>query len=138
MGGQGDARRKEAWILRGARDLAAELGTELAEYCRDVDAHLLEHAAAHDGHAAAAAILAVRPALAPPSLALELSGRQLAMCPGEIILELLEGGANAVAQALEPGAGLFLALGKRRLVGQRRGALRAGGGALGEGGHASP
>ena len=72
---QRDARGEEARILLGARDLAAELRAELAEHRRDVDAHLLEHAAAHERHRAAAAILAVGPGLALPRLALEAAGR---------------------------------------------------------------
>jgi len=43
-----EMRGEEARVLLGARDLGAELGAEFAEHRRDVDAHLLEHAAAHD------------------------------------------------------------------------------------------
>ena len=41
-------RGAEARVLLGARDLLAELRAEFAVHGRDVDAHLLEHAAAHD------------------------------------------------------------------------------------------
>ncbi len=96
-------RREEARVLRRAGDLAAELGAELAEHGRDVDAHLLEHAAAHQRHGPAAAILAVRALLALPDLALEAAGRLVAMRALQLVLDPLELGADAVAQAAEPG-----------------------------------
>src|SRR5579871_3155687 len=100
----------EAGILLGAGDLLAELRAELAVHGRDVDADLLEHAAAHDRHDAAASVFALLAALAPPGLALERAGRQVAVRAGELALDLLETGADAVAQAFEPGTGVGFAL----------------------------
>ena len=63
-----DAGRPEARVLGRARDLAAELRREFAVHGRDVDADLLEHAAAHQRHDAAAAgraaVVGARPGLA--------------------------------------------------------------------------
>ena len=101
---QRDARGMEARVLVGAGNLLAELRAELAVHGRDVDADLLEHPAAHDRHHAAAAILARLAALALPGLALEAAGRQVAVRAGELGLDLLELGADAVAQGFEPGA----------------------------------
>ena len=61
-------------VLLGARDLLAELGRELAEDGRGVDADLLEHAPRHQAHDAAAAGSA-RMIRALPGRALEAAGR---------------------------------------------------------------
>ena len=58
MDDQRDAARPEARVLLGAGDLLAELGREFAVDGGDVDAGLLEDAAMHDGHDAAAAVAA--------------------------------------------------------------------------------
>ena len=102
--------RMEARVLVGAGDLLAELRAELAVHGRDVDADLLEHPAAHDRHHAAAAVLARLAALALPGLALEAAGRQVGVRAGELGLDLLELGADAVAQRFEPGARVGFAL----------------------------
>ena len=104
----------------GAGHLLAELGAELAEHGRDVDADLLEHATAHDRHGAAAAFLAVRAGLALPGLALEAAGREVAVRAGKVVLERLEGRADAIAQTLEPDSRLVLAVLDGAVVGQRR------------------
>src|SRR5262245_40781806 len=105
---QRDAARPESAALAGARDLLAELLAEGAEDGGNVDTALLEHAPAHQRHCAAAAIAAgnVGPV---PRLAIEPSGRQVAMAGGcKLIFQPLEGGADPVAQRLEPGTGLLL------------------------------
>src|SRR5690606_39527412 len=89
---QGYARSPEAAVLGSAGDLLAELGRELAMDGRDVHTDLLEDAAAHDAHHPAAA---ARPV---PGLALEATGRPTAQGTGQFVIELLEGGADAVAQ----------------------------------------
>ncbi len=68
---QRNAARPEARVLLGARHLLAELGRELAVDGRDVDADLLEDAAVHHRHGAAAALALV----ALPRRALEAAGR---------------------------------------------------------------
>ena len=83
-----------------------------------VDADLLEHAAVHDRHGAAAAILSGGVGLAFPVLADEPAGRQPGMGAGEFVLDLLELGAYPVAQAGEPGPCFFLPAKDGRLVGQ--------------------
>ncbi len=101
MGDDADAARPEPRVLGGARDLAAELGAELAPDGRDVDAHLLEHApAAHQAdHATAAALARPRLALEAAWFALGRAGQRLGL-----VLDGLERGAELVTQAFEPGA----------------------------------
>ena len=71
MGDQRDAGGPEARVLLGAGHLLAELGRELAVHGRGVDADLLEDAAMHHRHDAAAALAVV----ALPRRALEAAGR---------------------------------------------------------------
>ena len=90
-------RRPEARVFLGPGDLLAELGRELAMHGGRVDARLLENLAVQHGHDAAAAI---RPL---PGLAREAGAA----------LDLLECGADPVAQLLEPLAGGSFAVGKQ-------------------------
>src|SRR5690606_23125384 len=72
---------------------------------------LLEDAAAHHRHGAAAALGAG--GIGPrPGRAREAAGGEVAM-PGaeQLVLQLLEGGADSVAQGFEPGARLLLVVG---------------------------
>src|SRR5476651_59405 len=119
---QRDARGMEARVLIGAGNLLAKLGAEFAEHGRDVDADLLEDAAAHHRHHAAAAILsliwAVRLARALPRGALEFAGGRVVVRSCELAFDLLEFGADPVAQAFEPGARDLFA---RSDVGHERG-----------------
>ena len=99
----------------------AELRAELAEHGRDVDADLLEHAAAHERHGAAAAILAgSAPARAARPCARSGRAAARACVPVQLVLDLLEVGADAVAQACEPGRASSL----RRATVARRAAAR--------------
>ena len=68
---QRNARRPEARVGVGARDVLAEFGRELAKHGRDVDADLLEHAPLHHRHDPAAA----GSALADPAFELPISGK---------------------------------------------------------------
>src|SRR5690625_2514864 len=116
MGDKADAGRPEARIFGQPRDLAPRsqralrLGAELTIDGRDIDADLLEAAAAHDRHDAAALIafaLARASGLAP----LETAGGQVGMgARGLFVFEGLEGGADPVLQLAEPGAGARLPL----------------------------
>ena len=108
------------WILGGAGDLAAELGAELAEHGRDVDTDLLEHAAMHQSHGAAATILAAGAGLAFPVLTGEATGRKLAVGACELILDLLERGTNPLAQRSEPSCCFGLPAVDGRVIGERR------------------
>src|SRR5690606_24508307 len=87
VGDERDAARPEAGVLRRARYLAAELLGEFAVHGRDVDADLLENAAAHDRHDAAAT---ARPL---PRPALEAAGAAIGEARGvgafELVLEAL-------------------------------------------------
>src|ERR671927_531260 len=84
VGDERDAARPEAGILGRTRDVARELGRELAPDGRDVDANLLEHAAAHQADDAAA------PARPVPGLALEAAGREAVVVGAAVgVLELL-------------------------------------------------
>ena len=100
-------------VLRRARYLFGEVGVEFAEHRRYVDPHLLEDPAAHDRHDATAAAAAG----ALPRTALEAAGRQIGEAPGVLaakaILQVFEGGADEVAQLLEPGLGAGLAVFQR-------------------------
>src|SRR5215468_7265039 len=109
MGDQADAARPEPAALGGARDLLAELLGEGAVHGRDVDADLLEQAPAHHRHHAAAAVRAILRGTAP-FRPFEAPGRALAERPRELVFELLEFRADAVAQFGEPrgGAGFQL------------------------------
>ena len=120
MGDEADPARPEARILRGAGDLAPELFGEFAVDGRDVDADLLEHPAAHQGHHAAAAVAggvrvgigtgragrAVAHPPASPGRPLEPAGRTAAgqrqRLARQFVLQGFEGRAEAVAQGLEP------------------------------------
>ena len=107
VGDQRDAGGEEARIGLGAGDLGAEFGRELAVHGGDVDAHLLEHAAApQQAHHPAAALAGFRGT--GPCRALEAARREGGVgAAGRLglVLDRLEGGAEAVAQGLEPGAG---------------------------------
>ena len=70
----------------------------------DVDADLLEDAAMHHRHGAAAALAY----FAQPRRPLEAAGIPVDAGMGDLVLELLERGADTVAQRLEPGSGLHL------------------------------
>src|SRR6185437_6462018 len=108
MGDQRDAARPEARVLGGARDLAAELGREFAEHGRDIDADLLEDPTLHQRDDAAAAPVPVG-AVALPGRAGEPSAAARRARSRVLVLDRLEGGADAVAQRREPGGGLALA-----------------------------
>ena len=97
-------------IVRGAGDLRPEFGGELAVDGRRVDADFLKHAAIHEAHDAAAAIDATV-VLALPGAAHEAAGRPVGegRTSRQIVLDPLEGGADVVADLLEPLAGGFLA-----------------------------
>ena len=75
----------------------ANSGGKVAVHGRDVHADLLEQPAVHHAHDAAAA-------LGRGSRRLLRSGRR-AEVRGRLVLQRLEGGADAVAQGFEPGAG---------------------------------
>jgi hypothetical protein len=97
MRDQADAGGPEARILRRAGDLLAEFRAELAPDGRDIDPDLLEDAAAHGRHHAAAATGTV------PGLAREAPRRQPGMgAVRQLVLDLLESVADAVAQGFEP------------------------------------
>ena len=100
MGDERDAARPEARILRGARDLVAQLGREFARYGRDVNPDLLENLPAQDRNRPAASS---RPL---PVLAIETARRpSLGACAGEFVLDRLELGADAVAELGKPRLG---------------------------------
>ena len=117
--------RRSADPASAPRDLACGIrGENSPTHGRDVHPHLLEDPAAHDGHGAAAAAGPL------PGAALEAPRRHPGMRPpGQGVLQRLEGGAEAVAQGLEPGpgrpgegvqGGIRQGCGGGRLVGQRR------------------
>ena len=106
---QRDAARPEARILGGAGDLAAELGLELAVHGRDIDADLLEDAAVHHRHRRRR-----RRRRASQGWRCEAAGGAVRWPLRRVfVLDRLEGGADAVAQRLEPVGRALL----RRLVG---------------------
>jgi hypothetical protein len=100
-------------MLLGAGDLLAELRGELAEDGRGVHADLLEHAAMQHAHHAAATRGAgvIRPL---PRRALESPRGAVRQCGArrQIVLEPLEGGADAVTQLAEPGGRRLLVRGE--------------------------
>ena len=116
MRDQRNAARPEARVLLGARHLLAELGRELAVHRRGVDADLLEDAAMHHRHDAAAALAVVALPVASAR-----SGRAPTRHAGRssVILDRLEGRADAVAQRLEPGARLQPSCPRCRPAGRR-------------------
>ena len=105
MRDDGYAARPEARIVGRTRDPVPELGRERAVHRREVDADLLEHAALHDRHLAAAPVAAVFRGPLPDG-ALEPAGRSGASFVG--VLERLEGGAEPVAEGPEPRRSAFL------------------------------
>jgi len=106
VGHQADAGGEEARVFGRAGDLGAEFRAELAFHGGDVHADLLENAAVHEADDAAAAMGAVFGGAAPGT-ALEASGGLLRhRVWWRFGLDCLEGGADSVAQRLEPGAGL--------------------------------
>jgi hypothetical protein len=92
MGDERNARRPEARIVVGARDLLAELRREFAVHRGGVNAGLLEHAPLDDPHDATAAGCATM-ILAVPRRAYEAAGGTIAggSVGGQIGLDLLEG-----------------------------------------------
>src|SRR5690606_20712643 len=115
MGDQRDARRPEARVFLRALHLLAELLREFAVHGRDVDAHLLEDAAMHDRHLAAAFVMC--PIAALPWRALEAPGRAVRQRAGQFVFKAFELGADQVAQFAEPGLRPFLPLGSGLVVG---------------------
>ena len=104
MRDQRNARGPEARVVVGAGNFLAEFRRELAVHGRDVHADLLEHAAVHHRHHAAAAGRAgVVGAL--PRRAHEAAGRAIGerRARRQRVLERLERRADVVAQPLEPG-----------------------------------
>lgn len=100
MGDQGNPARPETRVLLGAGNLLAERVREFAENRRDVDPGLLENAAAHDRHDAAAAIpLAAGFIGALPAFPRETARRRVLSAAGRgvFVLQPLEGQADAVA-----------------------------------------
>src|SRR5690606_1664481 len=95
--------RPETRVFRSAGDVGAEFLGEGSVHRRDVDAHLLEYAATHDRHHAAAALglaLARRPF---PGAPLEAAGRIAGERPRlQLVFQPLERGADPVPQLLEP------------------------------------
>ncbi len=103
VGDQADAGGEEAAVGLCARHGLGELRRELAVHGGDVHPDLLEEAAVHHAHDAAAA------GLARPRLKLEAARARAVERLRRLVLQLLEGGADAVAQGFEPGAGAALA-----------------------------
>ena len=109
MGDEGDAGGPEARVLLGAGNLLGEFGRKGPVHGRGMAAHLLEHAARHQRHDAAAAFGAALLAARPRRLH-EAAGR-LALATGKAvgrILDRFERGADLIPQMLEPGAGALL------------------------------
>ncbi len=110
------AQKRGSWSAPGI--CSREFGGEGAVHGRGVAADLLEHAAGHQRHDAAAAVRAVLLGAGPNGLD-EAAGR-LAVAAGQalgVVLDLLERGANVVAQMLEPQPGTLL---PRRAEGLRQ------------------
>ncbi len=118
MGDEGDAARPEARVLLGARNLLGEFRGKGAVHGRGVAADLLEHAAGHQRHDAAAALSPVLLGAGPRGLHEAAGG--FARAAGKafgLVLDPLERRANLVAQMLEPEAGTFF---PRRAEGLRQ------------------
>src|SRR3990172_12223765 len=106
MGDEGDAARPEAWVVLGARNLLGEFRGKSSVHGRGVAADLLEHAAGHQRHDAAAAVLAALLGAGPRGL--HEAGGSFPRAAGKalgLVLYLFEACANLVAQMLEPEAG---------------------------------
>ena len=102
---QADAGGPEARILVGTGDLTAKLGREFTVYGGNMDADLLENAAMHHGHDAAAT-LCPGAVGALPGRAFEAPGRLVGQRTGEIadlVLQVFKSLADTVSQLLEPG-----------------------------------
>ena len=103
----------------GAGNLRAEFRGELAEDGGDVHAHLLEDAAVHDRHDAAAArhagMVGPLPGGTDETAGLAVAERRLR---GQLVLHRFEGSADRVAQLCKPGGSL-------RLAGAQRGGFLA-------------
>ncbi len=109
MGDEGNAACPEARVLVGARDLLGEFRREGAIDGRSVAADLLEHAAMHERHDAAAAVGAAV-VLARPGGPLEAAGL-LPFAAGHafgVILDSFEAGTNQPLKLGEPGARAIL------------------------------
>jgi hypothetical protein len=99
---QADAGGEEPRVLVRAGHVLGHLRREGPVHRRDVDADLLEQAAVHHRHHAAAAGLAI------PGLALEAAGRAGIEVGRGLVLQAFEFGADLVAQAFEPCLGASL------------------------------
>ena len=108
MRDQRNAGGPEARVVLRAVHLLAELFRERAMHGRDMNADLLENAASHDRHFAAAFVF--HAVAARPGRALEASGG----LPGERAcqfgFDFLEFGADQVAKLAKPGRGAGLSL----------------------------
>ena len=106
------ARGPEARIVGRARDLRAEFRRELAVHGRAMHADLLEHAAVHHRHHAAAAgragVIGALPRRAHEAARRALGERRAGR---QRIFQRFEGRADVVAQLLEPGARAGLSVG---------------------------
>ena len=101
VGDKADAGGEEARVGFRAVDRLGEFGRELAEHGRGIDPDLLEHPPRHQPHDAAAAGRAGGVGAFPrrPHEAARRSGA------GALVLDRLEGGAELVAERLEPRLG---------------------------------
>ncbi len=104
-----DARGPEARVVIGAGDLLGELGREGAVDGGGMHADLLEDAAMHQAHGAAATVGA-RVIGALPGRALEAAGRPIGKECGswQVVLDPLEGRADVVAQPARTRRGPWL------------------------------
>ena len=110
VGDERNAGGEKARVVGGAGNLLAEFRGEFAEHRRDMDADLLEYAALHHRHDAAATRRAAVVG-AVPGRAYEAAGRAIGErgAGGEGVLQILECGHDLVAQRLKPGAGALFA-----------------------------
>ncbi len=101
VGDEADAGGEEMRVLASAVDRAGEFLGEAAGDRGDVDSDFLEHRAAHQPTDASAARAAIGVGAVPRRV-------DEARVAAGLALDLLEGGADAVAQALEPDPRLLL------------------------------
>ncbi|MNJ45501.1 hypothetical protein D3C77_405990 [compost metagenome] len=101
---QADARGVEPRVVLGAGHVLGVVGRKGPVHGRAVDPDLLEQAAVHHAHDAAAAL---GPVPGRADEAAGLAGEQLG---GGGVLQGLQGSVNPVAQGLEPDAGALAAL----------------------------
>ena len=100
VGDQRDAARPEPRVLLGAGHLCPELRCELAMNGGDVNPHLFEHGAAHQAHDATASRRAGMIGALPRRSHEAPRGNASRRCA--FALDLLENGADAIAQFGEP------------------------------------